>query len=466
MTRFPPDKLVRQVQFWALGAFLILVAVTGGGSRSDIQSLIVLRPAAALSLGYALWFLPRAEFRSFRLLFGILIAAAALVAVQLVPLPPTIWQGMPGRALAAEAERAAELSDIWLPISLAPYQTWNAFYSFLVPAATLALFAGLPRERRFAVLPLLIIVTVVSGILGLMQVIGPAGGPLYLYRVTNESNAVGLFANRNHQAALLSCLFPMLATYATLSIQDHPPAQARMRLLLCAGTGLLFVPLLVVTGSRLGLIVGLIGVGSIPLLFMRPLRNKRASKNGKTSLFVYIGGSVAVAALVLATVMTSRSVAIDRFLSGAIDEDRRVALWETSVHMAGKYFPFGSGYGSFPMVYQIDEPDWSLGPTYGNHAHNEVLEVALTGGLLGLVLIGLAVIAWAVASLRAFRVTARDSRNVLFARLGSVIILILSVSSITDYPLRTPFLASVLVLAAVWLANGTARKTESRRKLV
>src|SRR3546814_18783044 len=71
-----------------------------------------------------------------------------------------------------------------------------------------------------------------SGGLGLAQVIGPRDGPLYLYEITNNGSAVGLFANRNHQAALLACLFPMLAVYASI---DHPSAERmRLKFALCA----------------------------------------------------------------------------------------------------------------------------------------------------------------------------------------------------------------------------------------
>ena len=39
----------------------------------------------------------------------------------------------------------------------------------------------------------------------------------------------------------------------------------------------------------------------------------------------------------------------------------------------------------------------------------------------------------------------------MFARLGSVIILMLSIASLGDYPLRTPSLSGLLVLATIWM---------------
>src|SRR3546814_16949820 len=111
-----------------------------------------------------------------------------------------------------------------------------------------------------------------SGVLGLAQAIGPRDGPLYLYEITNNESAVGLFANRNRQAALLACLFPMLAVYASI---DHPSAERmRLKFALCASVALFFLPLLLVTGSRAGLVLGVIGLLAGALLYRHTRRHQ------------------------------------------------------------------------------------------------------------------------------------------------------------------------------------------------
>ncbi|NIJ63625.1 O-antigen ligase [Sphingomonas leidyi] len=440
------------MHLWVLLGFLVLLALTGGGSRADIPALVVLRPAAALALGFGLWFLTPEGARRYRFLLAYVSAVALVVAIQLVPLPPAIWQMFPGRAIAVEVDRAAGLTGLWRPLSLVPNQTWNALFSLLVPASVLLLCIGVQREQRFLVLPLLIGVGVISGVLGLMQVIGPPDGPLYFYRITNNGFAVGLFANRNHQAIYIACLFPMLAIYAASASERATLAQQRTRFWLCVGAGLLLLPLLLVAGSRLGLIVGVIGLVSIPMLYTPP--SGRSSSLSSRRRWWYAAGSLVVVALGALTVFLSRGIAIQRLLSGNVGDDARVPLWQASMTMLGTYFPFGSGFGSFAEVYGIYESDGALQPTYGNHAHNELLEVALTGGVLGIVLMLVGVVAWALASWRVFRRPLREGRDVAFGRLASVVMLILGVSSVTDYPLRTPFLAGVLAIAAIWLCAG------------
>jgi hypothetical protein len=48
VARFGMTILRESWQFWALTAFLFLTFLTGGGSRDDIQSLVILRPAAVI----------------------------------------------------------------------------------------------------------------------------------------------------------------------------------------------------------------------------------------------------------------------------------------------------------------------------------------------------------------------------------------------------------------------------------
>ena len=131
-----------------------------------------------------------------------------------------------------------------------------------------------------------------------------------------------------------------------------------------------------------------------------------------------------------------------------------IEIWKPIATMAGKYFPFGSGIGSFVEVFQIDEPYSQLSPTYLNHAHNDWIETLLTSGLAGTLLLLTAVIAWSRLSLAYLRAPARGQRGLIFGKLGAVLIFIVALASISDYPLRTPSMACVLILAAVWMASG------------
>jgi O-antigen ligase len=103
--------------------------------------------------------------------------------------------------------------------------------------------------------------------------------------------------------------------------------------------------------------------------------------------------------------------------------------------------------GSYVEAYQVLEPDNLLRPTFSNHAHNEVLEILFTAGIPGAVLILLALAFLAAAVWRGLR-TAGEAA--LFKRLGILVIILLAIASISDYPVRTPILSAVFVLAAIW----------------
>jgi O-Antigen ligase len=438
--------------FWFMTFYLVLIALTGGGARSDIQSLVILRPVSALVLGYALWGMTWDQVRPFRALVFFAIAVLLLVAAHLIPLPPAIWMGFPGRELAAEIDRVAGLGEVWRPVSLAPSQTWNALYSLIVPFAALALMMRLTREQRFMLVPVLILIGFFSGFMGLLQAIGPLDSPLYFYNITNNGSAVGVFANRNHQAVLLACLFPLLAFYASVGVQTIE--QFRFRSLLAIGGGLFLIPLLLVTGSRSGLIFGLLGLIAAFVLFRRPRFSSPAKRKVQRFNPNYIIGGVAAFGIAALTMIMSRAEAVDRLFVGDGVEELRFVVWPLILEMTGKYFPVGSGIGTFVEAYQVDEPLRLLDQTYLNHAHNDWLEILMTGGAPAALLAAIAILGWIRLAYGLAASGHEARRDIVLARLGASIIFLLVLASLGDYPLRVPALSAFFVIASVWMASG------------
>lgn len=458
------SKTIRPSRPWPfiiLCGFLILVSLTGGGARGDIQSLAILRPAAVLAAGYAFWGLKKSRFSEFRVPFLLMAATFLIVGLHLLPLPPSIWSQLPGRTLVAEVDRSIGLGLVWRPISMVPSETWNALYSLAVPLAVLVLTVQIGRERRFQLLNLFIALGLASGLLGMFQVVSTPGGVLYLYDVTNKESAVGLFSNRNHQAIFLACIFPMLAVYASSGIKSVE--QFRMRSWIAIVAGAVLVPLLLVTGSRAGLILGLAGLGSVPLLFYRPHLDRPAKRRQTKKITLYAIAGFAVIGLGVLTFLFSRAQALERIIAPDQTDQIRLSFWGPIARMAWKYFPIGSGIGSFAEVYQIDEPNGLLGPTYLNHAHNDWLEAWMTGGLPAMVLVAAAIAAWIVASAKAWRSKDFRKRDILYARMGSTIIVLLAAGSVVDYPLRSPIIACFAVVVVLW-ANGQETVESDKRK--
>jgi hypothetical protein len=444
------------VPFWLLVALLTLVFLTGGASRGDVQSLIVLRPVSVLLCGLALWSLKWDDVRANRFVFGMAAAIFLLSLAHLLPLPPMMWKALPGRELLAEVDRVAAVGDVWRPIALIPSAGWNAFFSLFVPLAALMLGVQLAREQLFKLLPVLLGLGLFSGFWGLLQSVGDPQGPLYLYRVTSNGVAVGLFANRNHQALLLAMLFPMLAVYASVGIISEE--QKRFRTGLAIASGVVLIPLLLVTGSRAGLVLGAIGLASSYALYRKPVIStpKKRKGDARFDWRIPILGFVILAVSGIAVIM-SRAEALKRLAMSDRIEELRIQALETMMGMVWKYAPIGSGAGSFAEAFQIDEPNALLKPTYFNHAHNDWLEVVITYGLPGVALIAIGLFGLFRISLKNLSGGLQNGRDAAFARLGLVLIVFLAISSVVDYPLRVPALVCVFVIAILWLTGAEAK---------
>ena len=424
----------------------------GGGARSDVQSLVILRPISAIMLGYALWGLTWGQVRPYRFLVFFLVVVALFVGAHLIPLPPQIWMQLSGRDVIAAVDQAARIDMAWRPISMAPSQTWNALYALVVPFAMLALMLRLTRDERFSLIPLLTLIGLFSGFMGLLQVIGARDGPLYFYNITNYGSAVGLFANRNHQAVMLACLFPVLAVYASTGL--NTVEQFRLRGALAGGAALFLVPLLLVTGSRIGLVVGLVGLLLSALLYRQPQFARSAKRKIRRFNLGYLVAGALVFGIAVLTFLMSRAEAFDRLLTGDGAEDLRFAVWPVILEMSEKYFPIGSGIGTFVEAYQIDEPLLLLDQEYLNHAHNDWLEILLTGGAVAALLAGVATVAWIRSAYLLLASSDSHRRDVVLGKLGASIILMLALASFGDYPLRAPSLTAMFVIAAVWMTGG------------
>lgn len=441
-------------RFWVLTAWLVLVFALGGASRENAEPLLLLRPLSVLVLAYGLAGLTRTEVASHRFLLAMAAAWLALHLVHLMPIPPQIWQAMPGREIVADVDQAVGFGDIWRPLSMAPYATRNAAWALLVPVAALLLGVRLGTSEREKLLPLLIAFGLLSALIGGLQLLGDPDGPLYFYDITNRGSAVGLFANRNHQAVLLASVPPMLFAWAALG---NGSGRSPRRRWAAAAAGTLFViPLILVTGSRAGLLTSAIGLLAVPAIVGAGYRKQA----GGRAILVLV---VVIAALLALTVALGRGIAFDRLLGSADNDDLRFRALPTLLAMLREYMPWGSGLGSFAEVYRLHEPAALLSPVYLNHAHNDWLEIALTGGLPA---VALALVAAGGFLARLYGVTFgsdmdQDQRRLLLSRLGLLLVLMLALASLGDYPLRTPSLACLAVVAALWAAPARSDKARS-----
>lgn len=441
-------------------ALVVLAFLLGGSSRAETTSMILLRPLSILALGAGAVLLPRAEWRANRSLVLCCLGWLGLTLLHLLPLPPMLWQALPGRELAASIDQAAGLS-IWRPLSLAPWRTIISALAMALPLAALLLALRIPAERSAPVVLVLLGLVLVSATMGLLQVIGGKGNAFYTYAITNGDSAVGLFANRNHNAMFLALGFPLIA--AAVALWNGPVETQRTREMAAVGAGLLLIPFLVTTQSRAGLVLGLIGVALALWLYRAPalaLQQRRPHKQFDPRLIL---AGLAATAVVMLTMVFTATDAVDRLARlGSEDDELRFQVWPPIARLVGDFFPWGSGMGTFVEAYGAAEPERLLQPSYLNHAHNDWLEVAITGGLPFLLLLLLTAVITARRGLRTLMAAPSPARQVL-ARLGFAICLILILGSVYEYPLRTPSLAVLFAIGVAFWAGRAGRPHQDAR---
>lgn len=440
----------KSYRFWLLAAFLTFAFLTGGSSRSDVQSLFLLRPVSVIVCGIGLLTLRIEHIRNHKWLFAIAWAVVLVVAAQLIPLPIGV-SALRERSIIPELVGGTSEAHGFMPISLAPSMTLNAFFALIPPLAILVIGIQLNREDRLALFPVVLLLALSSGLVGLLQAVGSPGGPLYFYRITNSTASVGFFANRNHQATLLALLFPILAVYA--SGRNGIPNRRNIRSAIALAAAVILVPLILVTGSRTGLLIGLLGAFSSLLLYRKSLADamdRRIDVGMKPLLLL---GCFAAVVLSAVSVMVSRAEAVNRLFTQDGANDLRWQIWQPIADVSLNYLPMGSGSGSFPVVYRYHEADWQLGPAVVNQAHNDWLDLLLTTGLSGIVLVTAAGVGLVRLAYAAFRIPIETGRQVQISRLGAVCIFLVVLTASVDYALRTPIMAMIFMILVIWLVS-------------
>jgi len=300
---------------------------------------------------------------------------------------------------------------------------------------------------------------VASLVLGFLQVATGADSGLRFFEITNPTEAVGFFANRNHFAALLNVTLVLSAVWlnATMESSLKSGASQTRSILWLAAAGAFVVALLaglMMARSRAGVFIAagvLAGVAAMILLHRLsdhadegPKRRWRASR---VSLAVAIFAALFAVQFGLAGFLT-------RFESSLAD-DARIPLTKTTFETASKALPFGTGLGSFVPVYATVEKSSDAITGFANRAHNDLAEILLETGILGAALL-VAFLYW--SGLKVVSVWRRpprddDPRQVVLARAATLILALLLAHSLVDYPLRTTALSATFAFFCALLVS-------------
>jgi O-antigen ligase len=443
--RMLSHDLSARIQLPLAAAVLAGALVLGGGQGTLGDSAVQVLALGLLAL--CLWRhgtetnarLPRAAW-----LAGLVLA---LPLLQLLPIPEALWL-MPGARSELAAELAAAGVDAPSRWSLVPLATERALH-WLLPAVALFLAAlQLEAAQRASLLKLVVLAAAASVVLGLAQLAGGPESALRFYTITNPTEAVGFFANRNHLASLLAVALPLVVVGTARWLAKRDVMDARTLLGLVAGIGLVALLILgiAIARSRAGLLLGMVGLlGSLPIVL--GLRRRRGT-----------GRALAVA------VALGLTLAVQFALFGILQrlekdplEDARFQYLPVVESLAREHAPLGTGLGGFRPAFEAGDP--APGSAYVNHAHNDWIELWLDGGWPGRVLLAAAVIALGLAGWRVWRPGRGASPGqTAVARAAWLGLLLLALHSLGDYPLRKTAMLAVAGVLAGCVAGRAGRE--------
>ncbi|MBO6768970.1 MAG: O-antigen ligase family protein [Erythrobacter sp.] len=436
-----------------LGLLAVAVAFTGGASRFDAIQIVPLRTLSALFLVSSLFFLTKERLKAERALIILFVCYALIVVVQLVPLPPWLWQSVPHRADILQLDAVLGLEGAWRPLTLTPMRSWNVLGSLVVAAAGLLLAIAL-RASSLTLLRIVAGLGVLNALFGLLQIVMGRSSVFYFYEVTNRGGAVGVFANENHAAVFAACSM-LVVTLLGLRVREGRSAVWERLIYPAAFFLILLVAL--AGGSRAGFVavIGTILVSMTMLaLSPRPRRGLRAEQSVGRWLDQHPRLILAIP-VILVSLTAAAFLALDRtpafrdILARDSLEDLRWSLWPVIIEILEGHWVLGTGFGSFEQVYHIYEPSALLMPSYVNQAHNDWVQFIIEGGVIaGLLLTGLLV--WVVRAIGTISLHRTCRVDAIF---WMSIFAIVAAASLVDYPLRTP----LFQLVTIWLLLALSR---------
>lgn len=442
---------------WMCGFVLIASLTLGGGTRSGFLSDAILQLIATPLLLIALWRNFAVDtaiaHRSARAALAFASAYVLIPALQLIPLPPTIWTLLPGRDFLVEAHTLTNRVLPSWPISVAPQATWLGLVSLVVPLSIFLTALQLERRERRALSLAILAVGVASVFLGLLQLAQGPNSPLRFFAITNPTEAVGFFANRNHFAALLYCLTLLAAAWTVHFGTQLTIASTRQSydtpLILALFAGLAITVSLIaaqiMTRSRAGMVLAILALLGILALGIRDRTNVHALAPVRL-----MAGAVGIA-FVLGIQFALYRV-VDRFGTDPL-EDARIPLARTTFEAAINHLPFGSGAGTFVPVYKTFEKVDDAFGAYVNRAHNDVLEVILEAGLPALALMSIFLLWLIRRTIALWRAKPPPGGEIdlLLAQASALALALLAAHSFVDYPLRTAAMMAFSSFAAALL---------------
>jgi len=383
--------------FWSFALFVLAAPLYKGGNRA--LPLLALELAAigfllALALrrqrGAALPPLPR-----------LVVAALAVLLVypllQLVPLPDALWRALPGRsgyAALIEQFAATGADRARHAISLVPSATEYGWLALLPPLAALLAVRALAPAQVVTLLAAMTVLAGLQGLFGLLQVASGTDSILYLGNTGTYGTATGTFVNRNHLAAMLAMMLPVVVGLLAWQVRrgrrgglllDAPGTNLLSQRALVFASAALMLLCLVFTRSRAGIATALLGLAFSSIVLVRA---RGGTRHARLIVGALVVTGIGLAALIGLTPVLERMEPGQLRLSG----EGRLALYAATLRGAIEFLPFGSGLSTYASVFPRFQQ--GVGGAYYDYAHNDYLQLVMETGIAGAAAIALLLAAY------------------------------------------------------------------------
>ncbi|RYG34528.1 MAG: hypothetical protein EON93_07940 [Burkholderiales bacterium] len=444
------------LRFWLGTSWISLLALAGGSARSDDPRQFIVQAGAAIVLAAAVWLFPVARVRRDVPLLLFAGCFVLLLVAQLIPLPCSVWTSLPGREFYALVERSVGLPCQWRPLTLTPALTLSTLFAVLPALATIGIVTGMPSRDRVRLM-LVVLAWVLAGcILALLQLAEGPQSALRAYRITDANSAQGLLANRNHHAAFTAVGIIVLGFLPASFGQNRE--WARWSAYICLATGFFLLLSAMLSGSRAGTAAAMLAcVFAVITYFRTRSPEPRRLRSSRIRAYIIVGFlALAAATTVAVAFRAGKTEGLSRILTTSGSEESRIRWIDPLSKTALEYFPFGAGSGSFDPIYRRMEPFELLATTYANHAHNEPLQIAIETGIPGLSLLALFLWWWFRQAMTTVKSHKEKSLPARSTELGIMVTAVLLLFSLGDYPLRTPLLGSIFIIACALMLHARA----------
>lgn len=367
--------------------------------------------------------------------FWLLFTSICCALAYLIPIPSSLWEQLPGHAFYAEHLswlNPNSLSSQYQALSLIPTRTLSGLLALLAPLGIFLAAISLPARKVTVLVCVLLLVALGQAILSMGQYF--IQDQALFFRIWSGGVPLGTYVNQNHFVAFMEMAEPLAIGLMMMAILSQNIG-ITLKIILATLFGLIslaltFTPLL--TSSRMGAALLILSIFLSFWAMTTPEIRKRVAAPIFALRFVLLILAIAIQFKVFQQIITVTYA--DRLAPEAALGDLRWVLFSTTFEAIQNFFPWGTGPGTTPQVYQLFQP--ATINAFANHTHNDYLELMLDMGLFGVFLITGLIYLY----IRRWRQLWKDNSSgfKLLKTGAGVGILLALLYSLTDFGLHTP----------------------------